>query len=60
MNPPYALAVAQHIGTEHHELRVTSKDALNVIPDLPEFTMSLLQTVHKSQLILSVKLRDRK
>jgi asparagine synthase (glutamine-hydrolysing) len=34
---PYALAVAQHIGTEHHELRVTSKDALNVIPDLPEF-----------------------
>jgi asparagine synthase (glutamine-hydrolysing) len=34
---PYALAVAQHIGTKHHELRVTSKDALNIIPDLPEF-----------------------
>ena len=33
---PYALAVAQHIGTEHHELRVTSKDALNIIPNLPE------------------------
>ena len=33
---PYALAVAQHIGTEHHELRVTSTDALNIIPNLPE------------------------
>ena len=33
---PYALAVAQHIGTEHHELRVTSSDALNIIPNLPE------------------------
>jgi asparagine synthase (glutamine-hydrolysing) len=33
---PYALAVAQHIGTEHHELRVTSTEALNIIPNLPE------------------------
>ena len=33
---PYALAVAQHIGTEHHELRVTAADALNIIPNLPE------------------------
>jgi len=33
---PYALAVAKHIGTEHHELRVTSSDALNIIPNLPE------------------------
>jgi len=33
---PYALAVAKHIGTEHHELRVTSTDALNIIPNLPE------------------------
>ena len=33
---PYALAVAKHLGTDHHELRVTSKDALNIIPSLPE------------------------
>ena len=33
---PYALAVAQHLGTDHHELRVTSGDALNIIPNLPE------------------------
>ena len=33
---PYALAVAKHLGTDHHELRVTSSDALNIIPDLPE------------------------
>ena len=33
---PYAFAVAQHSGTEHHELRVTSSDALNIIPNLPE------------------------
>ena len=33
---PYALAIAKHIGTEHHELRVTSTDALSIIPKLPE------------------------
>ena len=33
---PYALAIAKHIGTEHHELRVTSTDALSIIPSLPE------------------------
>ena len=32
---PFALAVAKHLGTDHHELRVTSTDALNIIPDLP-------------------------
>jgi asparagine synthase (glutamine-hydrolysing) len=32
---PYALAVAKHLGTDHHELRVTSTDALNIIPNLP-------------------------
>jgi asparagine synthase (glutamine-hydrolysing) len=30
-----ARAVANHIGTAHHEMYVTSRDALNVIPDLP-------------------------
>ena len=29
---PHALKVARHIGTDHHELRVTSADALSVIP----------------------------
>ncbi|SVE03240.1 uncharacterized protein METZ01_LOCUS456094, partial [marine metagenome] len=32
---PFALAVAKHLGTDHHELRVTSTDALNIIPNLP-------------------------
>ena len=34
---PHARAVASHIGTDHHELRVTSADALSVIPSLPTF-----------------------
>jgi len=32
---PHALAVARHLGTEHHALRVTSDDARAVIPLLP-------------------------
>lgn len=32
---PHALAVAQHLGTEHHALRVTAADARAVIPLLP-------------------------
>jgi asparagine synthase (glutamine-hydrolysing) len=32
---PHALAVARHLGTEHHALRVTAADALAVIPLLP-------------------------
>ncbi len=32
----YALAVAKHLCTEHHEMRVTSRMALDVIPDLPQ------------------------
>ena len=32
---PHALAVARHLGTEHHEIRVTPDDARAVIPLLP-------------------------
>lgn len=32
---PHALAVARHLGTEHHELRVSAADARAVIPLLP-------------------------
>ncbi len=32
----YARAVADHLGTEHHELVVTWRDALEVVPKLPE------------------------
>jgi asparagine synthase (glutamine-hydrolysing) len=34
---PYAAAVARHLRTEHTEHTVTSKDAFEVIPRLPEF-----------------------
>ena len=32
---PHALAVARHLGTEHHEMRVTTRMAQDVIPTLP-------------------------
>lgn len=32
----YAKAVAQHLGTEHVELYMSSSDALSIIPDLPQ------------------------
>lgn len=31
----HAMAVARHLGTEHHELYVTDQDAMAVIPELP-------------------------
>jgi asparagine synthase (glutamine-hydrolysing) len=31
-----ARLVAQHLGTQHHEIRVTSADALSLIPSLPQ------------------------
>jgi asparagine synthase (glutamine-hydrolysing) len=33
---PYARAVADHLGTEHHERILTAREALGVIPDLPQ------------------------
>jgi asparagine synthase (glutamine-hydrolysing) len=32
---PHALAVAKHLGTSHHEMRVSAKMAQDVIPTLP-------------------------
>lgn len=33
----YAASIAEHLGTEHHELFVESSDAQQVIPDLPKW-----------------------
>lgn len=33
---PYALAVAEHLGTDHHEMRVTAQMVQDVIPGLPD------------------------
>ena len=32
---PHALALARHLGTEHHEMRVSARMAQDVIPSLP-------------------------
>lgn len=33
---PFAAAVARHLGTEHHEIRLKASAALEIIPKLPE------------------------
>lgn len=33
---PYARAVAQHLGTQHSEIRISAADALGLIPALPQ------------------------
>lgn len=33
---PFARAVANHLGTEHHEMRVSASDAYDLIPQLPQ------------------------
>ena len=44
----YAKEVADHLGADHTELYVT-KEALNVIPHLPEFYSNLFQIHHRYQ-----------
>lgn len=33
---PYARDIARHIGTDHHDIRLTGRDALDVVPQLPD------------------------
>lgn len=33
----YAAKVAKHLGTEHHELYLSAKDAMDIIPNIPEW-----------------------
>lgn len=33
---PYAKEIAKHLGTDHHELYLTDRDALEVVPKLPD------------------------
>ena len=34
---PFAREIARHLGTNHHETNITARDALDVIPDLPNY-----------------------
>lgn len=33
---PFAKAIAAHLGTDHHEFYLTARDALEIVPQLPE------------------------
>jgi asparagine synthase (glutamine-hydrolysing) len=33
----YAKAVSEYLGTEHHEVYLTPKDTLKIVPDLPDY-----------------------
>ena len=34
---PHAAAIAKHLGSDHHEIRVSAADVLDIIPTLPDF-----------------------
>ncbi len=34
---PFALEVARHLGTDHHEMPVTDRDARELVPSIPDF-----------------------
>lgn len=56
----HAAQVAKHIGTEHHELYLTQKDAFNIIPDIPNWCDEPFADVSQIPTFLVSKLARQK